>query len=195
MKMEDSLTHINLMRAFAGESQARNRYEFAAHQCAKLRLQVLERVFNFTADQERAHGRVFYDFLTELNGRNISLQADYPVSAFTDALVMLQDARHNELQEYEHDYRLFAETAQQEGFARVAAAFTNIANIEKTHADRFSRYANLLESGRLFEDPQETAWMCLNCGHIHYGTSAPQSCPVCRHDQGFFTRLEYAMIP
>ena len=191
MKFEESLTHINLMRAFAGESQARNRYTFAAGQCAAQKLFVLQRLFLYTAGQEKEHAEIFYGYLSPLNGKNIDLQAAYPVGNYTDTAVLLQDAQHNEMQEYSHDYREFADVAAQEGFSEIAASFRNIAEIEKTHSDRFGRFLELYKSGRLFSDAQETGWLCLNCGHVHTGTAAPEICPVCRHEQGYFTRAAF----
>jgi len=190
MKFEESLTHVNLMRAFAGESQARNRYDFAAGQCAAKKLFVLERLFRFTAGQEKEHAELFYGRLASMNGRNIEITAAYPVGDYEEPLSLLKDAQHNEMQEYSHDYRLFAETAQQEGFKDIAALFAMIADIEKTHSDRFGRYADLLESGRLFAENGQTAWLCLNCGHVHQAQQAPGLCPVCRHEQGYFIRAE-----
>ena len=194
MKFEESQTHVNLMRAFAGESQARNRYTFAAGQCRAKGLYVLEQLFLFTAGQEKEHAELFYGYLSSLNGRNIDIQAAYPVGNWQDVLQLLKDAEHNEMQEYSHDYRLFAEAAKQESFEAIAALFSNIAEIEKTHAERFARYAQMLESGRLFREAEGTAWICLNCGHVHYGADAPGSCPGCKHEQGYFVRAECAML-
>lgn len=188
VKFDGSNTQLNLMRAFAGESQARNRYTFAAGQCAAKKLFVLERLFLYTAGQEKEHAEIFYGYLTPANGKNISVQAEYPVGNYEDAALLLKDAQHNEMQEYSQEYRRFSEIAAQEGFAEIAAAFRNIAEIEKTHSDRFGRYLELYEGGRLFTEPQESGWLCLNCGHVHYGTNAPEICPVCRHEQGYFVR-------
>lgn len=188
MKFDESITHLNLMRAFAGESQARNRYTFAAGQCAAQKLFVLQRLFLYTADQEKEHGEIFYGYLAEMNGRNVEIHADYPIGNYADAPSLLREAQHNEMQEYSHDYRQFSEIARQEGFQAIATSFKNIAEIEKTHSDRFGRYLDMLESGRLFADSQEIGWVCLHCGHVHYGTKAPEICPVCRHEQGYFVR-------
>ena len=188
VKFEESSTRVNLMRAFAGESQARNRYTFAAGQCSAKGLYVLERLFLFTAGQEKEHAELFYNHLAPLSGQNIALDAAYPVGNYPDPNALLRDAEHNEMQEYSHDYKQFAEAAKQENFPEIAALFQLIAKIEKTHADRFARYAALVESGALFTEPQETQWLCLNCGHIHTAASAPLQCPVCRHEQGYFVR-------
>lgn len=187
-----SKTRENLMRAFAGESQARNRYTMAAGISRKGNLEVVARVFEFTADQERAHAKVFYDFLKNCSGQNIQIDGTYPVDIFEDTLRHLRAAQHNEYQEWEHDYAEFARVADQEGFQLVGKNFEMISKIEKTHGERFGLYADLLERGQLFLADSEVAWMCLNCGQIVHAAAAPGECPVCRHNQGFFLRLELA---
>ena len=194
MQFDQSQTHINLMRAFAGESQARNRYTFAAGQCRAKGLYLLERLFLFTADQEKEHAELFYGYLSSLNGRNIPIDAAYPVGNYEEIGLLLRDAEHNEMEEFASAYPSFAEAAKSEGFQAVGILFEKIAQIEKTHADRFARYAQLLEEGRLFREGSEAAWMCLNCGHVHYGLEAPGICPVCRHEQGYFVRAAGALL-
>ena len=179
---DKSQTKDNLMRAFAGESQARSRYTFAASQAKKEGLAGVSQVFAFTASQELAHAKVFYKFLAELSGRTISVDGTYPVDLQADTLGQLRAAQHNEYQEFEHDYAHFAQVARQEGFAQ----------IEKVHGDRFGSLADLLEGRKLFDNGEQTAWMCLNCGQIVTATAAPQLCPVCSHEQGYFIRLELA---
>ena len=141
---EKSETHRNLLRAFAGESQARNRYTFAAGLAKKQNLQVIEQVFLFTADQERAHAKVYYDLLESLSGKNIQIDGTYPVDIFPGVLEHLRAAQHNEYQEWEHDYAHFADVAREEGFSEIAKTFDMIADIEKVHGDRFGRFADLL---------------------------------------------------
>ena len=150
MELCQSTTKENLLRAFAGESQARNRYDFAAQACKEKKLYVLEALFKYTAEQEKQH----------------------------------------ELDEFGDIYPAFAEKAQEEGFAEAARHFRQIADIEKVHAQRFERFAKLMAEDKLFVSSVETGWMCLNCGHVLYGTKAPGKCPVCDHDQGYFIRLE-----
>lgn len=188
----NSRTRENLMRAFAGESQARNRYTFAAELMKGQGLAVVSRVFEFTASQERAHARVFYDFLRDSAGANVSIEGNYPVDVFPDALGHLRAAQRNEYQEWECDYAGFAQAAYEEGFELIGKTFDMIAGIEKTHGDRFGLFGDLLEQGRLFEDEHETAWLCLNCGQIVHAARAPRNCPVCRHEQGYFIRLDMA---
>lgn len=189
---DKSQTKDNLMRAFAGESQARSRYTFAASQAKKEGLAGVSQVFAFTASQELAHAKVFYKFLAELSGRTISVDGTYPVDLQADTLGQLRAAQHNEYQEFEHDYAHFAQVARQEGFDLIAARFEQIAQIEKVHGDRFGALADLLEGKTLFGDGTQTAWMCLNCGHIVTAGLAPNLCPVCSHGQGWFVRLDLA---
>ena len=192
MDLEKSKTRENLMRAFAGESQARNRYTFAAEQAREQKLEVVARVFEFTADQELAHAKVFYDALQPSVSRNLTVDGNYPIDLYPDLLGHLRAANHNELQEWEHDYAGFAKIAAEEGFDLISKTFEMIAGIEKTHADRFERFAALMERDQLFASPQEEMWMCLNCGQIVHSTTAPAQCPVCRHGQDFFIRLPMA---
>lgn len=188
----NSETLKNLMRAFAGESQARNRYTFAAAQCRRQGLHVLEAVFRFTANQEKEHAEIFYQHMRPFAGGTVRIDGGYPVDLAEDAATLLRSARHGEYQEHQEIYPAFAETARQEGFDAVAASFRLIAAIEKTHGDRFGALADLLEQGRLFAAGPQQGWLCLNCGHIHQGPAAPGACPVCGHDQGFFLRTESA---
>ena len=189
----DSRTRENLMRAFAGESQARNRYTMAASAARKEKLEAVARVFEFTADQERAHAKVFYDLLLPSAGQNIAIDGNYPIDLSDKTLDLLKAARHNEYEEFEHDYAAFAEIAHREGFDLIGGQFELIAQIEKTHGDRFGLLAELLEKGTLFgEDNHQEVWMCLNCGEIITASLAPQVCPVCRHGQGYYVRLDMA---
>lgn len=189
---KDSKTKDNLMRAFAGESQARNRYTFAASAAKAAKLQVIQAVFEFTANQEKEHAELYYKFLKELQGENIAVDGKYPVDLADDVLTLLRSAQHNEYQEYEHEYKTFGDIALEEGFTKIGNTFHMVAEIEKTHGDRFGSFADLLEHNKLFVSNVEVKWMCLNCGHIHSGTNAPTICPVCEHDQGYFIRLELA---
>ena len=190
MNLKSSETKFNLMRAFAGESQARNRYTLAAGEAKKQKLYVVEAVFKFTAEQELAHAHIFYDYLKELAGENIKIDGGYPIDISDSAPQLLRYAEHNEYEEYEKVYKSFAEKAREEGFIEIASSFENIASIEKTHGDRFAKFAQLLEEGKLFVSDTECEWICLNCGHILSWKKAPYICPVCKHDQGFFVRLE-----
>ncbi len=192
VEFAQSETKKNLMRAFAGESQARNRYTFAAGVAKKNDLHVIEAVFTFTANQELAHAKVFYDQLAQFPGENISIDGSYPIDLYPTLLEHLRAAQHNEYQEFEHDYTGFAHVAKEEGFPQISHIFSQIARIEQTHGDRFGQFADLLEAGKLFVSDVECKWMCLNCGYISEGTRPPEICPICQHAQGFFVRLEMA---
>lgn len=192
MDFKNSETKENLMRAFAGESQARNRYTFAAEQAKDQKLHVIEAVLKFTADQEQEHAEVFYNHLKELAGENVHMDGSYPVDIYETVLEVLKAAQHNEYEEYDSIYKEFAEKAAEEGFPRVAASFRNIASIEKIHGDRFGKLAEQLEQGKLFVSDVVCKWMCLNCGFVFEGKEVPQQCPVCQHDKGFFIRFELA---
>ena len=187
-----SQTRENLMRAFAGESQARNRYTIAAGIAHKSGLAVIQGLFLFTADQEKAHAKQFYRQLHDLGGQTIRVDGTYPVDLYADLLDYLRAAQHNEYGEWEHDYANFARTAMEEGFPLVGKLFENIAGVEKIHGDRFGRYADMLEQGQLFASDTKVEWMCLNCGYVVDATAAPAHCPVCRHPQGYFVRVELA---
>ena len=187
-----SETKINLMKAFAGESQARNRYTFAAAAARKAGLYAIEGAFLYTAGQEKEHAEIFFNHLSKADGENILIDASFPVETYTDVLKSLKNAKHNEYEEYEDVYPSFAKTAEKEGFYAIASSFNQIAQIEKTHGDRFKKFADAIEQNRLFESESEVEWVCLNCGHIYKGTKALEKCPVCDHDKGYFIKAEYS---
>jgi rubrerythrin len=192
MDFKNSKTKVNLMRSFAGESQARNRYDFAASKCKTAGYWFLYNIFTLTANQEKEHAEVFYNLLKEANGENIAVDnAAYPVNNDEDPIALLKSAVHNETEEAKDSYPKFAQTARDEGFADIAYIFDSIAAIEQTHADRFDCFAKLLEKSQLFTAEEEVEWICLNCGHIHKGVTAPKSCPVCKHAQSYFVPFNY----
>ncbi len=188
----ESKTKLNLLKAFAGESQARNRYDYAASCAKKNNLYVIEAIFKFTADQEKEHGEIFYNLLKEFTGENIEIEGTYPIDIYDNPLKLLMAGQHNEYEEHDNVYKSFAQTAKEEGFDQIALTFQNIAQIEKTHGDRFGRFAELLDANKLFVSDVQTKWMCLNCGFVFEGKEVPEKCPVCSHDKGYFIRLELA---
>jgi rubrerythrin len=180
------------MRAFAGESQARNRYDFAAAKCKTSGYWFLYNIFTLTANQEKEHAEIFYNLLKPENGQNIPVDdAAYPVNNEDDVVALLKAAVHNETEEAKDSYPKFAQVAKDEGFDDIAYAFEMIGKIEQMHADRFDCFAKLLEKSALFKGNEDTEWLCLNCGHIHKGVTAPKSCPVCKHAQGYFVPFKY----
>ena len=192
MNFKESETLKNLMRAFAGESQARNRYTFAASLCRSQELYALSEVFSFTAGQEKEHAELFYNFMKEAAGETIHIDGGYPVDITNDVCDLLRRAAHNEFEESEPVYPAFAKTAEDEGFHEIAHAFREIASIEAAHGRRFEAFAKAMEEGRLFTAESKRPWMCLNCGYILEVAQAPQNCPVCRHPQGYFIPVELA---
>ncbi|MCC8135273.1 MAG: rubrerythrin family protein [Ruminococcus sp.] len=183
-----SQTRINLMRAFAGESQARNRYTFAKQAALEQNLYVISEVFRFTAEQEEQHAKIFYELLKEGAGKNVEITAGYPADVYDEIEKLLESAIHNEHEEFSDAYPSFAKTAQEEGFPKAASKFSLIAEIENIHKLRFMHYSELMREGKLFRSDGNERWMCLNCGHIHEGSEAPLMCPVCGARQGYFIR-------
>ncbi len=190
VEFKNSETKDNLMRAFAGESQARNRYTFASSMAKQNGLYVVSAVFGFTASQEKEHAEIFYNHLKEMAGSTIKVDGGYPVDLSNDVGELLFKAQHNEYEEHDPIYKTFGEKAKEEGFPNIASSFLQIAEIEKIHGDRFGKYAKLIQEGKLFISDVEIEWMCLNCGFIYKGEKAPVICPVCRHDQGYFIRFD-----
>ncbi|MGL4373834.1 MAG: rubrerythrin [Turicibacter sp.] len=181
-------TEKNLIRSFAGESQARTRYALYAAVAKKQGYPVIEKVFTMTASQELAHAKVFMEHLAqEFNGTEIEFDAAYPVAYYCeDTLENLRAAVKAETHEHDNVYPSFAAKAKEEGFPKVAASFDMIAKIEDTHAKRFGCLVQEIESSTMFEKTTPVAWHCQYCGHIHFGVSAPAVCPVCKEAKGWF---------
>ncbi|CDM67985.1 rubrerythrin [Clostridium bornimense] len=189
MNFDKSETKTNLMRAFAGESQARTRYSIAAETAKKEKLYIIEEIFNYTAKQELAHASRFLQALKDFKGEELKIDAAYPVSKFDTTLEELQHAKEGEFHEHDEVYKSFAETAKNEGFDAISKLFNDIASIEKIHGTRFEEYEKDLREGTLFKKNTSVTWMCTNCGFILEGTDAPLVCPVCLHEQGYFKVL------
>ena len=183
VNFSESKTKENLMRAFAGESQARNRYTFAAEQCRREGMQSIGGIFLYTADQELAHARRFYELLKPETGTTIFIDGSYPVDEPGSVQDLLQAAAHNENEEAVDVYPAFARIAKEEGFYEAASTFMQIAEIEAMHRCRFQKLAELLKDHTFFERCETGKWICTNCGHVHEGRQAPAVCPVCRHDR------------
>lgn len=191
VNFSESRTKENLMRAFAGESQARNRYTIAAERAEKEGMLTIADIFRYTADQERAHAERFYDLLKSLSGETIHIDGTYPVDLQDSLSGLLRAAERNEHEEYADVYQAFGNTAKEEGFHEAASAFYQIAEIEHSHEKRFGRLAEMLESNTYYNAIDVCRWLCTNCGYIHEGKQAPKVCPVCRHEQGYF--IPFAM--
>lgn len=192
MNLANTKTLENLMRAFAGESQARNRYNMAASAAKEAQLPCIQRIFDYTAQQEYEHAEIFFKRLKSGGVKNIEITAGYPVDLQNDVLYLLREAHHNEYEEFQIAYPTFGQVAQGEGFADIARIFNQIAQIERSHGDRFETLADRLQAGTLFRGNADSRWLCLNCGYVHTGEEAPKVCPVCSHVQGYFLDENYA---
>lgn len=184
--LKNTKTAENLMKAFAGESQARNRYTYYAAVAKKEGYVQISNLFTETADNEKEHAKRFYKFLVEsLDGEMVEITAAFPV-AFTDTKANLLAAAKGENEEWAELYPHFADVADQEGFPVIATVFRKIAEVEKHHEARYKKLYDNLVSETVFKKPAKVLWKCNNCGYIHEGDSAPQACPACAHPQGHF---------
>lgn len=185
--LQGSRTAENLMRAFAGESQARNRYTFYASIAKKEGYVQISNVFTKTADNEKEHAEIFFKHLSkDLNKQNVNItEAGYPVD-LGNTLENLKAAAHGENEEHTSIYPAFEQVAREEGFFEIATSFKLISEIEGHHEQRFNTLANNIMNNTVFRKNTEVTWICSNCGHVHSGMEAPQICPVCQHDKGYF---------
>ncbi len=187
--LKGTKTAENLLKAFAGESQARNRYTFYASVADKEGYKQIKNIFIETADNEKEHAKRFYKFLLEGLADElptmIEINAGYPVAQGT-TLENLKAAAAGENEEWSTLYPDFAKVAEQEGFPEIAGAFKMIATVEKRHEIRYQKLAENVSGYQVFKKDGKTYWKCLNCGYIHEGTSAPEKCPACLHPQAYF---------
>jgi len=176
-------TEKNLLAAFAGESQARNRYTYAASVARKEGLHQICEIFNETADNEKEHAKRFFKFL---EGGMVEITAKYPAGIIGTAAENLRAAAAGEHEEWEELYPEFARIAKEEGFPEIAAAFTTIARAEKSHEERYLKLLDSVEGQKVFAKDQPVRWKCRNCGYVHDGAEAPGKCPACLHPREYF---------
>ena len=172
MELKGSKTEQNLMTAFAGESQARNKYTYYASKARKDGYEQIAAIFEETAENEKEHAKMWFK---ELHG-----------GAIPDTAENLLDAAEGENYEWTDMYQKFAETAREEGFTRLAYLFEGVAAIEKEHEERYRKLLKNVEDGLVFSRDGDKIWQCRNCGHIVIGKEAPKVCPICSHPQSFF---------
>ena len=189
MDLKNTKTQENLMRALAGETLARARYEQAAEAAERAKLPVIAAVFRWTAGQEKEHAEIFAGFLREAGVAEVGVEAAFPADTASEPAALLEAAVNNERKEHGTVYPAFALTARQEGFETIARKFELIAGIENCHAGRFEAFRSLLAEGKLFSESAACGWVCLNCGHEFTAAGAPKTCPVCG-EEGHFLRLE-----
>ena len=172
MELKGSKTEENLLKAFAGESQARNKYTYYASKAKKDGYEQIAAIFEETANNEKEHAKLWFK---ELNG-----------GVIPDTIVNLEDAASGENFEWTDMYKGFAEVAKEEGFDRIADLFEKVGEIEKHHEERYRALLKNIETSQVFEKSEVKVWECRNCGHIVVGTKAPEVCPVCTHPQSYF---------
>ncbi|RKY24290.1 MAG: rubrerythrin family protein [Planctomycetota bacterium] len=183
MELKGTQTEKNLLTAFAGESQARNRYTYFASQAKKEGYEQIRAIFEETASQEKEHAKREFKFL---QGGEVEIAAAFPAGVIGNTLENLKAAAAGEHYETTEMYPEFAETAEKEGFKEIANVFRNIAVAEKRHEDRYVALAKNIQEGRAFKREKTVRWVCRNCGYVHEGPEAPEKCPACAHPQAYF---------
>ena len=184
--IKGSQTEKNLLTAFAGESQARNRYTYYAAAAKKEGLVQISAIFEETAQQEKEHAKRFFKFL---EGGEVQITETFPAGVIGSTLENLRAAAEGEEHEWTEMYPEFARVAREEGFNAVAAAFEAISVAEKQHHRQYQVLADNLEAGRVFKRDGKVVWRCRNCGYLHEGDAAPNTCPACIHPQAHFELL------
>lgn len=176
-------TEQNLLKSFAGESQARSRYTFFASTAKKEGYEQIAAIFMETAEQEKEHAKRFFKFL---EGGMIEITATYPAGVIGTTAENLAAAAAGENEEWVELYPHFANVAEEEGFLAIAVAFRMIAKVEAEHEARYRKLLANVEENKVFEKDEEVEWQCRNCGYVHKGKSAPKTCPACVHPQAYF---------
>ena len=184
--LKGSLTEKNLLTAFAGESQARNRYTYFASQAKKDGFVQIQSIFEETANQEKEHAKRLFKFL---EGGEVEIKAGFPAGVIANTRDNLKASAAGEHYEHTEMYPGFAKTAREEGFEAIAAVFESIAVAEKQHEKRYLDLAANIEAGRVFKRDTEVVWRCRNCGYLHTGNEAPEICPACAHPRAHFELL------
>ena len=181
--LKGSETEKNLLKAFAGESQARNRYTYFASVAKKAGFEQISGIFIETAENELEHAKVFFKYL---KGGEVEITASYPAGMIGTTEENLLAAAEGEKMEWGTLYPVFAETAKQEGFDDVAESFKEIAEVEEQHEKRYRKLLDNVKKGIVFKRSKEVEWKCRNCGYVHHGKEAPKVCPACNHPQSYY---------
>ncbi|MCK4753121.1 MAG: rubrerythrin family protein [Planctomycetes bacterium] len=183
MELKGTQTEKNLLAAFAGESQARNRYTYFASKARKEGYEQIAAIFTETAEQEREHAKREFKFL---QGGEVEIKAAFPAGVIGNTVENLKAAAAGEHYENSEMYPGFAEVAEKEGFGEIAAFFRKISVAEKRHEDRYVALAKNITDGVVFKREKSVRWVCRNCGYVHEGEESPNECPVCAHPQAYF---------
>ncbi len=176
-------TEKNLLKAFAGESQAKNRYTFFSKKAKEEGYEQIAEIFMITALQEERHAKEFFKFL---EGGMVEITASYPAGVIGTTADNLKAAAMGEHEEWSDLYPHFAEVAEKEGFSKVATLFKLISKVEKEHEERYSKLLKKVEENKVFEREEEIEWVCRKCGYVHKGKKALKNCPLCNHPQAYF---------
>jgi rubrerythrin len=184
--LKGSKTENNLLTAFAGESQARNRYTYFASKATKDGFVQIADIFEETANQEKEHAKRFFKFL---EGGDVEIQAAFPAGVIGSTAENLKAAAGGEHHEWESMYPEFAQIAREEGFGEIARLFEAVAVAEKHHEERYLGLLANIEAGTVFKKKEKVVWRCRNCGYLHEGEEAPGVCPACAHPQAHFELL------
>ncbi len=183
MGIKGTQTELNLLKAFAGESQARNRYTYFASEAKKAGFEQISAIFLETAENEKEHAKVFFKYL---EGGPAEITATYPAGKIGLIEENLLSAAEGEAEEWGVLYPGFADVAEQEGFEDVATSFREIAEVEEQHERRYRKLLANVQNNLVFSRPTPVKWKCLNCGYIHEGLDAPDTCPACNHPQAYY---------
>ncbi|AGB40752.1 rubrerythrin [Halobacteroides halobius DSM 5150] len=186
-KLKGTKTEKNLLKAFAGESQARNRYTYFASQAKKDGYRQIANIFLETARNEKEHAERFFKFL---EGRDVEIEATYPAGVIATTEENLEAAAAGENEEHTELYPEFAKVAEEEGFSKIAEVFRRIAMVEVEHEKRYLKLLENVREEKVFKKDSEVRWKCGNCGYVHEGSEAPKECPACAHDQDYFELKE-----
>lgn len=179
-------TEKNLLKAFAGESQARNRYTYFASAARKESFEQIANIFIETAENEKEHAKVFFKYL---EGGDVEITAVYPAGVIKDTKTNLEEAAAGEKMEWTSLYQDFAKVAKDEGFLEVSCSFEQIAKVEKFHESRYRKLINNIVNQEVFKRKSSIKWHCINCGYVFEGSEPPKECPACKHPQAFYEVL------
>ena len=184
--LKGSETEKNLLKSFAGESQARNRYTYFASVAKKEGYEQISALFTETADNEKEHAKIFFKYLFDSNGEALEITAQYPAGKIGTTKENLLAAAQGEKLEWGELYPEFEKIAREEGFTEIADSFKEIAEVEEKHEKRYRKLLKNVEDKKVFEKDKSVKWKCRNCGYVHEGKTAPNECPACKHPQAYY---------
>lgn len=186
MKLKGSETEKNLLKSFAGESQARNRYTYFASVARKAGFEQISAIFLETSDNEKEHAKIFFKYLESSGGELLQISADYPAGKIGNTEENLLAAAEGEKLEWGTLYPNFEKVARKEGFDDIADSFKEISEVEEQHEKRYRKLLENMKKNNVFKREKVVKWKCRNCGYIHEGKEAPMECPACKHPQAFY---------